>query len=106
MDVVANKWAAMIIGALAESPKRFGELSRMLTGITPRALTATLRRLESFQILDRHVFAEVPTRVEYSLTPTGRDALEAVTALREWAETHIDHAIRVDPKHRGVIDIA
>lgn len=100
MDVVANKWAAMVIGALDESPQRFTELARTLTGVTPRALTAVLRRLEAFELVRREVYAEVPTRVEYSLTTIGREALVAVTALREWAETHIDHAIAVDPRQR------
>jgi DNA-binding HxlR family transcriptional regulator len=87
LDVVANKWAALAIGAMAEGPQRFGALQRRLQGISPKVLTSTLRRLEDFGLVDREVFASVPPRVEYSLTSDGRSALEPVFALRDWAES-------------------
>jgi DNA-binding HxlR family transcriptional regulator len=69
MDVVASKWAALAIGALA-----------------------ALRRLEDFGLIEREIYPEVPARVEYSLTDLGRGALGPVTAMREWAEGHYAHA--------------
>lgn len=92
LDVVANKWAALVIGALAEGPRRFGALQKQLGGISPKVLTSTLRRLEGFGLIDREVFPSVPLHVEYSLTDEGRSALGPVFALREWAESHYAHA--------------
>ena len=88
LDVVANKWAALVIGALAEGPQRFGAVQRRLEGISPKVLTATLRRLESFGLVHREVFPAVPLHVEYSLTDAGHSAIDPVFALRDWAESH------------------
>ncbi|MGB4777298.1 winged helix-turn-helix transcriptional regulator [Microbacterium sp.] len=88
LEVVANKWAALAIGALAEEPLRFGALQRRLEGVSPKVLTATLRRLEDFGLVHREVIPAVPLHVEYSLTEDGRSALEPVFALRDWAESH------------------
>lgn len=92
LDVVANKWAALAIGALADGPVRFGVLQRQLSGVSPKVLTATLRRLERFGLVHREVIPAVPLHVEYSLTEAGRSALGPVFALREWAESHYEHA--------------
>lgn len=88
LDVVANKWSA-----LAEGPLRFGALQRRLQGISPKVLTATLRRLEDHGLVHREVIPEVPLHVEYSLTEIGRSAVEPVFALREWAESRYAHAL-------------
>jgi len=91
LDVVANKWSALAIGVLADGPTRFGTLQRQLDGISPKVLTATLRRLEGFGLVHREVFPAVPARVEYSLTEAGRSAVSPLFALREWADSH--HAL-------------
>jgi DNA-binding HxlR family transcriptional regulator len=90
LDVIANKWSALIIGALAQQPMRFGELKDRLHGITAKVLTATLRRLESFDLVQREVFPEVPARVEYRLTQLGESAVGPLELVRSWAETAID----------------
>ena len=91
LDVIANKWSALAIGALASHPLRFGELRTHLDGVTPKVLTATLRRLESFGLVHREVYAAVPLHVEYSLTQLGRSAVKPLAALRAWAEEALDH---------------
>lgn len=88
LDVVANKWSALAIGALADGPVRFGALQRQLEGVSPKVLTATLRRLEGFGLVHREVIPAVPLHVEYTLTEAGRSALEPVFALRVWAENN------------------
>ena len=88
LDVVANKWSALAIGALADGPVRFGALQRQLEGVSPKVLTATLRRLEGFGLVHREVIPAVPLHVEYTLTNAGLSALEPVFALREWAESN------------------
>ena len=92
LDVVANKWAALAIGALAEETLRFGELQRRLQGISPKVLTATLRRLEDFGLVDRMVIPAVPLHVEYSLTEAGRIAVRPMFMLRDWAESQYELA--------------
>jgi transcriptional regulator, hxlR family len=97
LDVVANKWAALAISALAEETLRFGELQRRLQGISPKVLTATLRRLEDFGLVDRMVIPAVPLHVEYSLTEAGRSAVRPMFMLRDWAESQYELArARID----------
>lgn len=76
------------MGAMEEGPQRFGQLRQRLEGVSPKTLTQTLRRLEDKDLIARTVYAEVPARVEYSLTPLGRSASEPLRALRTWAEVN------------------
>lgn len=92
LDLLANKWSALAIGALDGGPLRFGELRARLEGISPKVLSATLRRLEEHGLLTRTVFAEVPPRVEYALTPLGVSAGAPLAHLRDWVEEHVGHA--------------
>jgi DNA-binding HxlR family transcriptional regulator len=88
LDLLANKWAALAIGALQDGALRFGEVRRRLEGVSPKVLTATLRRLEAAGLVDRTVFAEVPLRVEYALTPLGESAAVPLAHLRDWVEAN------------------
>lgn len=90
LDLLANKWSALALGALEEGPRRFGEIRTRLEGVSPKVLTATLRRLEEHGLVDRHVYPEVPLHVEYSLTPLGQDACAPLAALRTWVVDNID----------------
>lgn len=92
LDVLANKWAALAIGALDAGTLRFGQIQRQLEGVSPKVLTATLRRLEDFGLVHREVIPAVPLHVEYSLTEVGRSAVEPVFLMRDWAESHYAHA--------------
>jgi DNA-binding HxlR family transcriptional regulator len=95
LDVVANKWSALVIGALEDGTLRFGQIQRRLAGVSPKVLTATLRRLEAFGLIDRVVLPNVPLHVEYSLTSMGRSAVGPMVALRSWAEMNLEHASSV-----------
>ncbi|WP_305789493.1 MULTISPECIES: winged helix-turn-helix transcriptional regulator [Micromonosporaceae] len=90
LDLLANKWSALALGALEDGPRRFGELRTRLDGVSPKVLTATLRRLEEHGLIDRTVFPAVPLHVEYSLTPLGRDACEPLALLRRWVVDNIE----------------
>lgn len=92
LDLLANKWSALAIGALEEGPRRFGGLQRHLQGVSPKVLTQSLRRLEEFGLIDRTVYPEVPLHVEYSLTELGRSAAVPLRMLRTWVEDNIDGA--------------
>jgi len=87
LDILANKWSALAIGALEDGPVRFGELKRTLEGVSPKVLSRTLKRLEDNELITRTVYAEVPPRVEYALTERGHGAAVPLAGLREWVES-------------------
>src|SRR5260370_429945 len=89
-DRIADKYTVLVIVFLQDRPRRFSELQRMITGISQKVLTQTLRSLERDGLLTRTVYAEVPPRVEYALTPLGETLIEPLAALREWAEANIE----------------
>jgi len=89
LDILANKWTHLTVCALRDRTCRFAELQRRIEGITPRMLTQTLRLLERDGLLHREVFAVVPPRVEYSLTPLGRDLVALLNAILCWSEAHV-----------------
>ncbi|MEU9336481.1 helix-turn-helix domain-containing protein [Streptomyces sp. NPDC048290] len=90
LDLLANKWSALAIGALEEGPRRFGALQRRLEGVSPKVLTHTLRRLEVRGFIDRTVYPAVPLHVEYALTPLGHSVAEPLAQLRNWVEEHLE----------------
>ena len=71
-DVIGGRWTTLVVRELLPGKKRFSEIQRALTGISPKVLTVRLRLLERRQILTRTVFATVPPTTEYELTPLGR----------------------------------
>ncbi|MFF3752352.1 winged helix-turn-helix transcriptional regulator [Streptomyces sp. NPDC002018] len=90
LDLLANKWAALAIGAMEDGPQRFGALQRRLQGVSPKVLTRTLRRLEDHGFVDRTVYPAVPLHVEYALTPLGHSVAEPLGQVRAWVENHLD----------------
>ena len=86
---IGDKWSAMVIVCLEQGPRRFSEIRVPLRGVTPKVLTQTLRALERDGMITRTVFAEVPPRVEYELTPLGRTLLDLIGACRRWAHDHL-----------------
>ena len=89
-DQVANKWSVMILTVLAERPTRFNALMRRLEGITHKALTQALRRLERNGLIARRVIATSPVAVEYSITDLGRTLQVPFAAVYDWAIHHLD----------------
>jgi DNA-binding HxlR family transcriptional regulator len=89
LDLIGDKWATLIVGLLEERPQRFAALHRQIGGISQKMLTQTLRRLERDGLVQRTVYAEVPPRVVYTLTPLGQTLCAPLAALRMWAETNI-----------------
>jgi DNA-binding HxlR family transcriptional regulator len=88
---VGDKWSLLVIFILKSRPAfraRFSDLKRSIPGISQRMLTATVRHLERDGMLTRHVYAEVPPRVEYELTPLGRGLTEPVLGLVSWLQSN------------------
>jgi DNA-binding HxlR family transcriptional regulator len=85
LETVAAKWSMLTLGALRDGALRFSELQRAVPGVSQKMLTQTLRALEGEQLVTRTVYAEVPPRVEYELTPDGAAAAVAVAGLVSWS---------------------
>ena len=86
---VANKWTVLVLAVLTEGTTRFNALRRRVQGVTQKALTQTLRDLERLGLVSRRVYAEVPPRVEYSLTPLGSSLKKILEPVCRWAEEHL-----------------
>ena len=88
---IGDKWSLLVIVILEELPNRrgrFSDLKRRIPGISQRMLTATVRNLERDGMLTRHVYAEVPPRVEYELTALGKGLMDPVRNLMSWLQSH------------------
>lgn len=90
---IGDKWAVLVVILLADGPVRFNELKRRIGVISQRMLTFTLRALERDGLVTRTVYASVPPKVEYALTPLGVSLLDPISHLSRWA---IDHADEMD----------
>ena len=89
LELIADKWTALIVYALVDGPRRHGELRRTVDGISQKMLTQTLRRMEADGLVDREVLDRVPPHVEYSLTPLGHTLEKPLVAICEWAMDHL-----------------
>ena len=86
VSLLADKWTIPLIHALARGTRRTNELKRLLSGVSQKMLTQTLRTIEEHGLIERKVYAEVPPRVEYSLTKLGESINEPLTVICEWTE--------------------
>lgn len=84
MEIIGNKWTALILRDLFEGPKRFCELEKSVGNINPRTLSQRLDDLEAHGIISKKSFAEVPPRVEYTLTQKGKDLLPVLQQMAAW----------------------
>ena len=89
LDVIGGRWKGVILFHLLEGTKRFNELQRMVKGCTQRMLTLQLRELERDGVVKRTVYAEVPPKVEYSLTEFGRSLEPILLLMRDWGDKYI-----------------
>src|SRR3954454_23670748 len=88
VGVLAAKWSVVVLTRLAAGSTRFNELLRQIDGVSRRMLSATLRQLERDGLVERHVFARVPARVGYELSPAGLDLIAALAPLAGWGVLH------------------
>lgn len=84
LTLISDRWKVLIIRDLLSGTKRFGELKKSLDGISQKVLTANLRSMEESGMLTRKVYAEVPPRVEYTLTETGYSLKPVLDAMAAW----------------------
>jgi DNA-binding HxlR family transcriptional regulator len=88
IDVISKKWALFIVNALGNRGRlRFNDLMKELEGVSPKTLSDTLKDLQTEKLIKRESFAEIPPRVEYSLTQEGAELREAIIPLLKWSAT-------------------
>jgi DNA-binding HxlR family transcriptional regulator len=90
MQIIGNKWTALILRDLAAGSKRFSELEKSITGINPRTLSQRLDDLELHGIITKKSFAEVPPRIEYTLTSKGQDLVPVLRQMASWGDKYYD----------------
>ena len=100
LDLIGDRCTPIVLYVLGLGTRRYGEMQRHLPDISKKMLTQTLRALEEGGLLRRTVYPEVPPRVEYALTPLGRNYLEPVTALCRWANEHANDLDAVQMNRR------
>ena len=98
LDVLHGKWKVHLLVFMARGVHRHGRLFACLPGVSKKVMTDTLRTLEHDGLVARRIFAEVPVRVEYSLTPLGWTLTEPLIALSEWAEVHSEEVAEARSK--------
>jgi DNA-binding HxlR family transcriptional regulator len=104
LDVIGGKWKVLILWQLRDQSRRFGELRRMVSGISEKMLIQHLKEMEADGIVNRRDFKEVPPRVEYAMTRFGESLCAAVAPLCEWGVLHMKRIgagkESVEPKSR------
>ena len=88
IGIIGDKWTLPVLYVLTQGTKRYSELQREIPGISKKMLTQTLRKLESDNILKRTVYPVVPPKTEYNLTSFGKELIEPLCVLADWAEAH------------------
>jgi DNA-binding HxlR family transcriptional regulator len=102
LDRIGDKWTVLIVIALTDGPRRYTELAARIERVSQKMLTQTLRGLERDGMVTRTVHASVPPRVDYELTELGRSLLEPITALEQWAMSHIIDVVEARRRHDTV----
>lgn len=98
LSVIGGRWKPILVCHLLEGRKRFGELRRLTPNATERMITLQLREMEADGVISRHVFAEVPPRVEYEVTDFGRTLEPILISMQAWGRAFKARRIREDPE--------
>jgi len=95
VEVIGGKWKGVILFHLLGGTKRFNELLRLIPGVTQRMLTRQLRELEDDQVVERKIYAEVPPKVEYTLTEFGRTLEPVLRTLQGWGSQYLGEITKI-----------
>lgn len=88
MEIIGNKWTALILRDLADGPKRFSQLEKSVGSINPRTLSQRLDDLTEHKIITKQTFSELPPHTEYALTRKGRDLVPVLEAMAAWGSQY------------------
>ncbi len=89
LEILGGKWKGVILYQLRDELKRFNQLKRLLPKITQRMLTRQLRELEHDGLIHREVYPQVPPKVEYSLTDSGKSLIPIIMLLKDWGDSNL-----------------
>lgn len=92
LQLIGDRWKVIILRDLMDGTKRFGELKKSVGSITQKVLTSNLRAMEESSLLTRKVYAEVPPRVEYTLTEVGYSLKPILDVMSDWGTTYKNNA--------------
>lgn len=98
LDIIGGKWKAILLFRILEETRRFGELKKLIPSMTQRMLTNQLRELEQDGLISRKVYAQVPPKVEYSITDFGASLEPVLQELRTWAEKNKGITLKIQKK--------
>ena len=99
LDRIADKWAVLLLGLLAEGPMRFNQIRRNVEGISQKMLSQSLKSLERDGLVSRKAIATVPVTVEYKITVLGQTLSATVNPIRLWAESHIEQVLEAQQRY-------
>ena len=89
LRIISGKWKPLFLFFLRDGPRRYGELKRLIQGVSDKVLIQHLKELEADLVIARTDYKEVPPRVDYALTPLGRSLAEAIVPLCTWGTEHM-----------------
>jgi DNA-binding HxlR family transcriptional regulator len=95
LRIISGKWKPLILFFLRDGPRRYGELKRLVEGVSDKVLIQQLKDLEADSVLARTDYKEVPPRVDYALTPLGRSLADAIVPLCTWGSEHMVEMQRI-----------
>jgi DNA-binding HxlR family transcriptional regulator len=101
LDRIADKWTCLVVYALADGPRRHGELRREIQGISQKMLTQTLRSMERDGLVQRTVIDVIPPHVNYALTPLGETIITPLVAICRWAMEHLPELQAARARNKG-----
>lgn len=99
VELIGNKWKLLIVRDLTDGTRRFSQLQKSIGAISQKVLTQNLRAMEQDGLVERKVYAEVPPRVEYKLSPVGKALSSVIAAMAAWGEKY-RKTVSQTPKHR------
>jgi DNA-binding HxlR family transcriptional regulator len=98
LRIISGKWKPLILFFLRDGPRRYGELKRLIEGVSDKVLIQHLKDLEADRVLARTDYKEVPPRVDYALTPLGRSLADAIVPLCTWGTENMAEVARIFAK--------
>ena len=103
LRIISGKWKPLVLFFLRDGPRRYGELKRLVEGVSDKVLIQQLKDLEADHVLMRTDYKEVPPRVDYALTPLGRSLAEAIVPLCTWGSEHMTEMASIFARRETVL---
>ena len=95
LRIISGKWKPLVLFFLRDGPRRYGELKRLIPGVSDKVLIQSLKDLEADRVLARNDYKEVPPRVDYTLTPLGRSLADAIVPLCTWGQENMAEMLSI-----------